>query len=83
MKMDKAKFVLFVVGAVILAYLIMTPLIPFISDVSSNAASNVTASNYSASYVGAVEAAQYAPLWIYFIPGVLGVGAIAWKLKKD
>lgn len=80
--MEKFKFVSIVVFFVVLTYIMLTSFMPVISDLSEASATEVqaTADNIS-NYVGAVESVQYMPLLLYFIPGVIGLVAIVWKLK--
>lgn len=82
MTADKLKFILWTVGGVIFSYLILTACMPVINDFADIGITEVIAEVDNISdYVGAVEGLQYMPLLLYFIPGVIGLAAIVWKLK--
>lgn len=80
--MDKVKSIMWIVGAVALAYLIITPLMGFISTLSTDASAEVGTSPYIDTYVGAQEGVKYAPWILYLSPAVIGIGGVVWVLKK-
>lgn len=80
--MAKLKFTGAVLGAVIVTYIIMTILMPVFSTLATAGADEVAESPNAESYIGAQEALNYFPLWIYFVPAVIGIGAIVIRLKQ-
>ena len=77
---DKIKFVLGVIFAVFVVYVFMTIMwgslmVPSI-DIAYNATDNTTM-HYSKAGIGFMKIA------LYFVPGVLGLGAIVWKLRQQ
>lgn len=81
--MDKLKFISIVIFGVVMAYLFLTILMPLFIEVSGDAATEIAGSPNASTYVGAQEGANYFPLLIYFVPAVIGITAIIWKLRRQ
>lgn len=81
--MDKAKFIFFVICGVALAYIVITILMPVITSTSGAAVTTVNASPNASSYQSSIAGMQYTPLVLYFVPAIIGIAAIVWKLKKE
>lgn len=80
---NNLKFTAWVIFLVAVSMLVMTPMMPFISESAGVAATGVNSSVYASSYVGAEEAATYSPFFLYFVPPVVGIIAIVIKLKTS
>lgn len=80
--MDKVKFIGLVIGGVIVAYLFLTVNMPLLVEVSGDAAAVIEASPSAGSYVGGAEGARYTPLALYFVPAILGIVLIVYKLRQ-
>lgn len=79
--MEKFKFVGFTVLMVIGSYVLMLPLWPIITASAFNSATSINATANAYTYRHTIGALRFAPLVLYFVPGAVGVAAIAWKLK--
>ena len=76
--MGKVTFSLVVIALVVLTYLILTAAMPVFVATSNTAASDPS----MASFPSAEAALRTSPIWIYFIPGIVGIVAIAIKLRS-
>lgn len=81
--MQKAGFILWVVGGLVVTYIILTILMPTISTLASDGAAEIGTSPNAATYAASTASLNYIPLVLYFVPSVLGIGAIVWRLKHD
>ncbi len=79
---DKVKFLMLTWAYVIVAYLMITVMMPFFVDMADIAADSVDDSPHAATYVGGSEAADYAPWFVYLTPAVAGVVLTILKLKE-
>lgn len=76
--MDKIKFVGGVIAAVTVVYVILTIAMPTITGIAYETANNSSV----AAYADAQAGLRWTPIVLYTIPGVVGAGAIGWKLRK-
>lgn len=82
MTIEKLKFIFWVVVGCGMFLLFMTILMPLFSDLSSDAAAEVAASSYNATYVGSQEAINYMPMVLYIFAPIGSVVLIVWRLKR-
>lgn len=70
----KRFLIIFIIwAAVIFAYIILTAAMPAINEIVETTNSTLTATSNMSNYPGTQEAILYAPMWIWFIPGLVGV----------
>lgn len=74
--MKKIFLIALIMGSVILSYIFMTAAMPFFVEMSSYAA------NVSDNYSAYKAAMQGVPLWLYFIPAVVGIVGIIMVLRS-
>ncbi len=79
---NKIKLVILIIAGVILITGFMTILIPILADFASTANTTIAASSNWSDYPGAQGALIGAPLWLYFIPTILGIAAIVIVLRS-
>jgi len=82
--MSKLKQILIIMGAVSLAYLLLTVTMPVLSTFANDSA-NIVATNanvVAGKYPGAEEGPRMAPLVLWFIPAVSGIVGIVIVLKR-
>ena len=78
------KFVL--LGAmwaiIILVYVLMTVLMPAMNELSSLASTDIQASANTSQMPGIVGAVESSPVWLWFIPGGIGIVVTVIALKR-
>lgn len=78
--MKKIKAVFLILVGVAGAYLILIAGYPALVDMVSSANTALPAD--MSAYPGGREALTSAPWYLFFVPAVLGVGALVWVLKS-
>ncbi len=81
--MEKLKFIGWVLLCVGITYLVLTVAMPLIVSTAGTASTEIGTSPNAAAYASSRYALGWLPLGIYFIPGVIGIAAIVWRLRKD
>jgi hypothetical protein len=81
--MKKAFWVVALIAFTCIAYILIAVTMPFWVDITTSVNASIYASSNVSELPGAVEAVQYAPLWIYFIPGVVFFAALVGILKSN
>ena len=79
---SKFGFTAFTFVAVCIIYLFLTVMMPFISGLAFDASANISAGATAGNYTASIGGLNYAPLFIYFLPGVIGIVAIVIRLKQ-
>jgi len=67
---------------VIFAYIFLAVIMPGIVSITDDTATNLAATSNMSNYPGTKQAIQAYPLWAWFIPGGIGLGATAVFLKE-
>lgn len=80
--MKKIGLIILTLTMTVFAYIIMTLLQPTIVDISNTANMTMAASSNMTNYPGASEVMVGAPLWLYFVPGVLCIVIVVKILKS-
>lgn len=80
--MENIKFTGFVIGAVLIAYILLTILMPLYETVTDDAVTEIQTSPNASRYALSVHGVNYFSLFIYFVPAALGIAAIIYKLKR-
>ena len=75
--MNKYLAIGIVCFAVAACYILLTIGMPIITELASNAATEIPDT-----YTSTQDGLNYAPLIMYFIPGVVGIGFVVVILKK-
>lgn len=82
--MAKKLFLVFGIwAAVIVAYIFIAAAMPAIADITGEASTAMSATSNMTNYPGALEFVDSSPVWIWVIPGLIGVVVTAVVLKKD
>lgn len=81
--MSKVGSIILIWVVISMVYIIIAILMPFIQSVASSTANTINASSNMSNYPGTLETVQSFPLAAWFIPGVLGIGATVWMLKRE
>lgn len=79
---NKIKLVAIIIGGVIFVYVFLLAIMPIFVDVTTTANATITASSNWTDYPGAQAVLVGAPLWIFFIPGIVGIASIVLVLKR-
>lgn len=80
--MKKVGWVVLLWAAIILTYVILTAAMPAINSLVQMANETMVATSNMSNYPGSQEAILTAPLWIYFIPGGIGLVGTVMILKS-
>ena len=67
---------------IIAVYIIIAFMMPAFNSIVSTAGSSLEASANMSNFPGTQETVASAPVWIWFIPGLVGIVYTVWKLKK-
>lgn len=80
----KNKFVMiFVVWiVVIVTYLFMAAVMPAGRELVEEAATQINASANMSNFPGTLEFVESSPVWIWVIPGLVGIIYTAWSLRR-
>lgn len=70
--MKKIGLIALTLGFVIFAYMILTLVQPTLVDIANTANTTMSASSNMSNYPGTAEVMTGSPLWLYFVPAVLG-----------
>lgn len=73
----KVGWVIFIVAAVVLAYVVLTAAQPTMVEIVTSANTTPNIENYD----GTLETVNAMPLILYFVPAVLGFAAVIYVLK--
>lgn len=68
---------------IIFVYVILAAVMPAIIGLSGNASAEIVASCNTSQVVGVNEAVGSSPIWMWFVPGFIGLLATVFVLKKD
>jgi hypothetical protein len=79
--MNKVFTLIIIWVSVIAVYVFIGFLMPFYQDISASTVIALNASANMTDYPGTLEAVESMPLWIWFIPGPVGLVATATTLK--
>ena len=80
--MNKLWAIVLIVVVVIGVYLMLAVFMPAISDIANNAAVSLNATSNMSNYPGTLETVESSPWWLWAVPGVAGIIAIAVTLKR-
>jgi hypothetical protein len=64
------------------AYILMAFTMPAITAISSESAATINASANMSNFPGTIEMVNSAPVWLWFIPGLVGVVTTVIMLVK-
>lgn len=79
---NKVKLVGLIIGAVLFVYLVLLAIMPIFVEVTTTANETITASDNWSDYPGSQAVLVGAPLWIFFIPGAIGIASIVVVLRS-
>jgi len=71
-----------IIAGVVIIIIFITAIMPVFVDFTSTANTTIAASSNFSDYPGTQSALLAAPLWIYFIPVIVGVVAIVMVLRE-
>lgn len=80
--MNKLKPILFIVIGVILAYVVLIPTMPILTDTAAESAAILEAEHDMDNYPGSKEGLQFAPWLLYFLPAGIGIVSIVVVLRR-
>lgn len=80
--MSKIGQVIIVTVAVFILYLIMLVVMPVLTDFASTANTTMAAGSNLTNYPGAAEGVLIAPYLLWWVPGVIGMVAVVFILKR-
>jgi len=66
---------------IIIAYIMIGFMMPAFNSIVETANTSLAASANMSHFPGTQETVQTSPLWIWFIPGGVGIVYTVWKLK--
>lgn len=81
--MNKIGAVVLVVVFVILTYLVMLVVIPWLSDITTSVNATLQATSNMSQYPGTSEFLVSIPLILYFVPATIGLAVIVFILRDD
>jgi len=73
--MKKVGWVIVLWAGIVIAYIILTAAMPAINSLVQTANETMVATSNMSNYPGSQEAILTAPLWLYFLPGGIGIMA--------
>ncbi len=79
---DKVKQVVIIIAAVSILYLLLIPIMGIFTDAASTANTTIAATDNWSDFPGAQSALLGAPLFIFFIPAILGIAWVVLVLKR-
>ncbi len=71
-----------IIGATAISYLFLTITVPLLAQFASSTNATITARSNFADYPGLQGALLGSPLWLYFVPAVIGFVLIALVLRE-
>lgn len=77
--LNKIKFVGIVLGCLVVVYVTLSISMPFVADIAYETANDTSV----ASFGSAQGFLRWVPLFLWIFPGVAGIGAIWWRLRKS
>ena len=80
--MDKLGSVAWIIGGVIICYLLMLVFMPFLAETASTANTTMAATSNMSNYPGTSEAVLSAPWVLWFVPAVGGIIALVLVLRR-
>ena len=83
MTMSKLGSILLIICLMVGCYLVLTLVMPVITDLASSANATIAEITDPTDYPGAQEGVLAAPLIMYFVPAVVGVVAIILILRSE
>ena len=81
--MSKLGSVAWIVGGVIIAYLLLTLFVPILTDTASTANTTMAATSDMSNYPGTSEVVISAPWVLYFVPAIGGGIALVVVLRRQ
>lgn len=81
MKMGKFGTLVIIWIFIVVAYILIGVTSPAISDISSEASTAMQASGNMTEQPGIQGAVESSPVWIWIIPGFIGIVSTVWILK--
>jgi len=81
--MDKLKYVAVTWLLVIFAYIILAVMMPVLTGMAGNASTELQATSNMSAYPGMLGVIETSPIWMWFVPGGIGIIATAIFLKKN
>lgn len=78
--MEKFKTIMWIIGGVLVAYVLLIAGWPVLTVIISSSSAEVATHNLTP-YVAAKEGLDYTPFVIFLSPAVIGIGAIVYVLK--
>lgn len=79
--MNKLLMLLFIIGLVVGAYILLLVVMPTITDIINTANTTMAATSNMSNYPGMQYATVSTPWALIFIPGILGIFAIVIVLR--
>jgi len=77
----KIMQVLVILGAVLIVYILLTAMMPVLTDAAGTSNATITASSNFTDYPGSQATLLGAPFWLYFAPAGIGIVLIVYVLK--
>lgn len=69
--------------AIIFAYIMLANMFPAFTSITSNATALMQSTSNMSNYPGSLDVVRTSPLWIWFIPGGLGICvSVVWLRQK-
>ena len=79
---SKLMFMALVWGGVIFAYILLGFIMPSFLAITETASVGLSASANMSNFPGTLEAVDSAPLWIWFVPGTVGIVVTTMELVR-
>lgn len=79
---SKIIYLAFIWCAIIVAYIFLAAVMPAMNEIISTANASLVASANMSNFPGTQEAVETAPVWLWAIPGIVGVVSTAILLKR-
>ena len=80
--MNKTGWIFVMWIGVVFAYILLAAAMPVFTSIVSSTSTEMQATANMTNQPGMVAAIETAPLWLWFIPGLVGIVAAAYMLKR-
>ena len=77
--LEKVKFTGFVIACLVVVYVILSITMPFVAEIAYETANDTSVAAFGSAQAGL----RWVPLFLWIFPGVAGLGAIWWRLRKS
>jgi len=81
--MNKIKTVAYIIGAVIVCYVLMIAVMPFVQELAFSVADDIELAHDMTQYVAADSGLRIVPWLLWFLPGVIGIVALVLTLRRE